>query len=340
MATIRKRGDKWQVQVRRQGHPLLTRSFNQKADAVAWARQTETKLDKDGLVADPSAIKRLTISDLVKRYLEEVVPRKRGAAVETIILRAFLRTSLADTSLSNATAQGFARYRDERLQKVKASTVRREFAILSHCFETARKEWSLPIPVNPLRAVTLPRNPLPRDRRLNQDDPDKLDVALGKTRVWWLGPLVTLAVETGMRRGELVSMRWCDVDLIARTVYLPMTKNGLPRTVPLTPKAIETLEAIRPMPMRPRETPKTADRVFPVTTNAVRLAWGRLRERAGLSDLHLHDLRHEAVSRFFEYGLTVPEVALISGHRDPRMLSRYTHLKAESVAEKLAGVAG
>jgi integrase len=76
--------------------------------------------------------------------------------------------------------------------------------------------------------------------------------------------------------------------------------------------------------------------VFPVTPHAVRLAWERLRRRAGLEDLRLHDLRHEAVSRFFECRLTVPGVALISGHRDPRMLSRYTHLKPEKVAEKLA----
>ena len=77
-----------------------------------------------------------------------------------------------------------------------------------------------------------------------------------------------------------------------------------------------------------------------MTANAVRLAWERLRVRAGLPDLRLHDLRHEAVSRFFEYGLSVLEVALISGHRDPRMLSRYTHLRPENVAEKLARIAG
>ncbi|ALK10322.1 tyrosine-type recombinase/integrase [Blastochloris viridis] len=283
MATIRKRGDKWQVQVRRQGHAPITRSFLQKADAVAWARQTETKLDRDGLVVDTSMLKRMTKSDLVERYLTEVVPRKRGAAVERIILRAFLRSPLAKTSLSAVTAQDFANFRDERLQKVKASTLRREFGILSHCFEMARKEWSIPLPANPLSTVKLPKNPLPRDRRLDQDDPAKLGAALGKTRVWWLEPLVTLAVETGMRRGELVSIRWCDVDLVARTVHLPMSKNGLPRTVPLTPKAIETLEAIRPVPMPPRETPTTSDRVFPVTTNAVRLAWGMRMVASGIA---------------------------------------------------------
>jgi integrase len=110
-----------------------------------------------------------------------------------------------------------------------------------------------------------------------------------------------------------------------------MTKNGHPRTIPLTPKAVEILASLE----------EKDERVFPVTPNAVRLAWERLRKRAGLQDLRLHDLRHEAVSRFFEYGLTVPEVALISGHRDPRMLSRYTHLRPEKVTEKLAkAVAG
>jgi integrase len=129
-----------------------------------------------------------------------------------------------------------------------------------------------------------------------------------------------------MRRGELLSIRWKDVDMSAPTIRILRTKNGHPRTIPLTPKAVEILASMA----------RTEERVFPVTPNAVRLAWERLRRRAGLEDLRLHDLRHEAVSRFFEYGLTVPEVALISGHRDPRMLSRYTHLRPEKVAEKLA----
>lgn len=145
---------------------------------------------------------------------------------------------------------------------------------------------------------------------------------------WYLRPLIALAIETGMRRGELLSIRWQDVDQIAGTIRILKTKDDHPRTIPLTPKAVEILTSLE----------RKDARVFPVTTNAVRRAWGRLRRRAGLEDLRLHDLRHEAVSRFFEYGLTVPEVALISGHRGPRMLSRYTHLRPEKIAEKLAKV--
>ena len=134
-----------------------------------------------------------------------------------------------------------------------------------------------------------------------------------------------MAVETGMRRSELLAMRWDDVDVGARTVLLRSTKNGHPRTVPLSPRALEII----------RDTPRFGKIVFGVSANAVRLAWERLKRRAGVTDLRFHDLRHEAVSRFFENGLNMPEVAAISGHKDPRMLMRYTHPKAEAIALKL-----
>jgi integrase len=178
---------------------------------------------------------------------------------------------------------------------------------------------------NPVQQIAVPEAQKPRERRL-EDNESNILASAALASAWYLRPLIALAIETGMRRGELLSIRWKDVDQTARTIRILKTKNGHPRTIPLTPKAIEVLSSLE----------RKDERVFPVTPNAVRLAWERLRRRAGLEDLRLHDLRHEAVSRFFEYGLTVPEVALISGHRDPRMLSRYTHLRPEKVAENLA----
>jgi integrase len=196
--------------------------------------------------------------------------------------------------------------------------------------DTVRLRKGIPIAANPVRLIGLPGAQRPRDRRMNGGDAEVIASALASSKVWYLHPFLTLAIETGMRRGELLSIRWQDVDQSAHTVRILKTKNGHPRTIPLTPKALKVLSSLE----------RRQERVFPVTANAVRLAWERLRRRAGLKDLRLHDLRHEAVSRFFEYGLTVPEVALISGHRDPRMLSRYTHLRPENVAEKLARIAG
>jgi integrase len=128
-----------------------------------------------------------------------------------------------------------------------------------------------------------------------------------------------------MRRGELLAMRWSDVDLRGRKVKVTRTKNGHPRSVPLTVKATETFTSIE----------EKGDCVFPITANAARLAWERLKRRAGVTNLRFHDLRHEAISRFFEKGLNVPEVALISGHRDVRMLLRYTHPMNEGILRKL-----
>jgi integrase len=116
------------------------------------------------------------------------------------------------------------------------------------------------------------------------------------------------------------------VDLHSRLLHIPQTKNGSARTIPLTERAVELLKH--------RQT-TGGDAPFSLTPNAVRLAWDRLTERAGIEDLHFHDLRHEAISRFFERGLSVPEVALISGHKDYRMLSRYTHLRAADLIIKL-----
>ena len=138
-----------------------------------------------------------------------------------------------------------------------------------------------------------------------------------------------------MRRGEVLGLCWSHIDLEARTARLDITKNGDRRIVPLSPDALQVLsDRLDQM----GGAPISEDTVFPISTNALRLAWERAKKRAGITGLRFHDLRHEAISRFFEMGLSVPEVALISGHKDVRMLFRYTHLKPENIAKKLNGM--
>lgn len=141
--------------------------------------------------------------------------------------------------------------------------------------------------------------------------------------------LVQFALETGMRRGEILRVRWRDVSLEKRTLHIPLTKNGYARTIPISSGAVGVLRTLS------NTRSLTDDRLIPITENAAKMAWKRLMKRARLEDLRFHDLRHEAISRFFEKGLNVPEVALISGHRDLRMLFRYTHPRAEDIAAKL-----
>jgi integrase len=325
MATIRRRGSTWQVQIRRHGHAPLSRTFRLKAHAELWARQKETQLDVSELPVDARVLRSHTLADLLERYAANIVPRKRSADRERYMLRAVLRHPMARLSLHRLTPAEVAKYRDDRLAVVSGDTVRRELAIVRHCLEVARHEWGFVLPSNPVRQVKLPRPSKPRERRATTTELELLLSACEATSSRWLPALIQLAVETGMRRSELLAIRWDDVDLGAHTVLLRSTKNGHPRTVPLSPRALEIL----------KDTPRSGEMVFGVSANALRLSWERLRRRAGVSGLRFHDLRHEAVSRFFEKGLNMPEVAAISGHRDPRMLMRYTHPKAEVIAAKL-----
>lgn len=328
MATVRKRGGKWQVQVRRKGLPNLSRTFGVKSDALLWARHTETEADRRGLPSDPRALERLTVADVLSRYSETVLPQKRGCENERIIIGAFLRSRIGVTRLSDVSPDQFANYRDQRLKVVKAATINRELGIVQHAFEIARREWNIPLQDNPVRAIRKPPNGRPRDRRLNLGEWDRLIEAGERSRNALFVPLVRFAVETGMRRSELLNARWDNLKSDIQTLHIPLTKNGHARTIPLTDRAVGILNEVRAMR-------RNEENIFPLSTEAVKLAWVRLTKRAGLDDLHFHDLRHEAISRFFEHGLTLPEVALISGHKDPRMLFRYTHLRAENVAKKL-----
>lgn len=328
MATIRKRGSSWQVQIRRQGFPPLVKTFSSHADAIAWARDKERAIDRAELTPNHRDLRQITVRDLLWRYEREITAKKRGADREQFKLRLLRSHSLATASLDKITGAMVASYRDDRLRVVTSGTVRRELAILQHCFEVARREWDIAIAMNPVRQITLPPLAMPRQRRLEPGEIDRFWQAADRARAVWVKPFLILAIETGMRRGELLSIHWSDIDLATRLTRINNTKNGYERVIPLTSLAVETLASM----------PRPTDRVFPLAPGAIRQAWDRLIKRAGIKNLRLHDLRHEAVSRFFEYGLTVPEVALISGHRDPKMLSRYTHLRPEKVAEKLAKI--
>ncbi len=325
MATIRKRGSKWQVQIRRQGFPTVSKTFLRKTDAAEWARHWEFKADRNDLPTNTKALRHISLGELVRRYRDEVVIAKRGGAVETIVLNAFLRDPLCSKKLSVVSAADFATYRDKRLTKVAPKTLARQLAPLSNMFNIARREWGLPLGENPLSNLRIRAKDNRRDRRLRHGELDMLHAANKQTRNPLILPIVLFALETAMRRGEILAMTWSEVDLEKRSVVIREPKNGHPRSIPLTMRARDILTTLG----------SHGPKVFPITPVALRLAWDRLVARSGLVGLHFHDLRHEAISRLFERGLTVPEVCMISGHRDIRMLLRYAHGDLYQLTAKL-----
>ena len=333
MATVRRRNGKWQVQVRRQNLPALSKTFILKSDAESWGRQQEVNFDRNIL---PTAKENLVFEDLLRRYLDEVTVKKRGARVEKARIMAILRHPISQLCLDKLTPEMVASYRNQRLNQVQPASVRRELTILSHVMETAKSEWGVKSLENPFKAVKRPPDSRPRDRRLVTDEYAQLSDGLASCRNPLVKAVFLFALATGMRRGEILDLCWSHINWTARTAQLDMTKNGEKRIVPLSPAALIVLQDLLPVGCDPNKT--TEERIFPISANGFRLAWERAKKRAGISDLRFHDMRHEAVSRFFEMGLNVPEVRLISGHKDVRMLFRYVNLKAENVAMKLSTI--
>lgn len=339
MATIVARGAKWQAKVRRDGYPSMSRTFSKYADAEAWARQQETEMDR-GAWRDRTSADSTTLYALLDRYKKDVVPTKRGADVEALRIKTLMRDEVTRYKLSALSPLVLADWRDRRLAAGCAgATVRRELDILSAVFNWARRELMIAVE-NPVAGIRRPPPSKARDRRLEGDEDARLFAALedgpgvradGKryrhgTRNPWIRPIVELALETAMRRGELLSLLWANVDLQRRTAHLVDTKNGESRTVPLSTRAAAILSGL----------PRSIDgRVFPVTTNALKLAFERAVTRAGIGDFRFHDLRHEATSRLAERLPNLIELASVTGHKDVRMLKRYYHPRAEDLAKKL-----
>jgi integrase len=361
MASIRLRGNKYHVQIRRRGLPSLTRSFLTKRDAEAWARQKEVEADRGELGPDRKALDGMTVGCLVKRYRDEVTVTKKGWEQETWRLNAFLRHPICRKKLSSITSADFASYRDDRLKLVKPKSLKTELSPIHNMFEVARDEWGLPIRENPLDKVKLKAVDNRRERRLRDGELELILEAASTRKNPYIIPVILFALETAMRRGEILALGWDDIDLKRSCVTIREAKNGYSRTIPLSPKAMNildnTLDIQKGMSNgiwccqkgeasglckgnyinldHYKKNHSGADLAFPITANAFRLAWQRTIKLSGIQDLHFHDLRHEAISRLFEIGLTVPEVASISGHRDARMLLRYAHAQTKVVQAKL-----
>ena len=329
MASFIKRNGRWTARVRKTGYPETTQTFPSKASALKWSQRAESDPEKFLSHQLPKDHQLMTVGDLVRKYEKEVTPTKKGRDKERYRLRILQRSQLSVVSLSELKPHHITKFREDRLKEVSAGTVLKDLGLLSAVINTGTTEWGLEnvLRTNPVSLISKPRAPRARDRRLEAGELEKL-LSAGASPNPYFRPVVLFAIETGMRRGEILSLTWENVHLGKRYVHLPDTKNGDSRDVPLSPMALELLGGL---PRNIREDQV----VFPLHFEALKSAWRRACCRAGISDLRFHDLRHEATSRFFEKGLNVMEVAAITGHKDLRMLQRYTHLRAEDLARKL-----
>lgn len=314
MASVRKRNGLWQVQVRSRKHGSTSKSFHKKSDAIAWANCQET------LMQNGRWKKRdrhdTTLRDLMETYLEKVTPMKRGAPQEARRLMRLLKDrSFMNIRLDEIEPHHFATFRDERLKDGNRAC-QYDLVLFRHAWNIARIEWGWSLKQNPISLIRMPKSNPPRERRLREGEYEKLKIAARGSRSWYLWPIIDIAIETAMRRGEILSLKWNNIDWKNRRALLPITKNGRSRWVPLGHNSLDHISELEP----------AAEAIFPITDTAFRQAWDRLRERAKIQNLTFHDLRHEALSRKFENGMSIPEVMAISGHRTASQLFRYIQI--------------
>jgi len=376
MPTIRKRGQyQWEAQVRRRGYPAQSKTFTTKAEAEAWANMIESEMSRGVWVSRIEA-EATTLYEALKRYEEEVSLSKRGAAQEISVVKAYKAVDLARRPLATIRSADIAKLRDEWLKEYKPATVLRRLAVLSHVFNIARKEWGMESLSNPIELVRKPQPNNARTRRIAASDaaicksgehePEsergaqdgELKRVAKASGSKLLPSIIWLAVETAMRRGEIVSLLWGNVDLDRRVAHLPSTKNGDARDVPLSSRAVSLLQALEVARNNAKEDTFDCDeentgRVFAIRSDAVTRAFERAVARARqiyvdecmaarlkpdgkfLTDLRFHDLRHEAISRLASI-FPMHELTKITGHKDPRMLMRYYHPRAEDLAKRMS----
>lgn len=376
MASFRKRGElQWQARISRKGFPPQVKTFNTRADAETWARLIESEMDRGVFVSRVEA-ESTSLFEALSRYEREILPGKKGALPESSVLRAWQATDLSSRTMAGVRSADIAKLRDEWLKDRKPATVLRRLAVLSHVFNIARKEWGMESLSNPVELVRKPQPNNARTRRIASVDSvvdvpceeaveprrgaqdGELERVLAASGSTLLPSIIRLAVETAMRRGEIVALRWQHVDLKRRVAHLPATKNGSERDVPLSSQAVAVLQALWDIREAAREESEGEDqvnagRVFDIRGDAVTRAFERAVSRARksyvqeckstkqrpddrfLTDLRFHDLRHEATSRLASI-FPMHELTKITGHKDPRMLMRYYHPRAEELAKRLA----
>ena len=317
----------FQVQIRRKGIKTLVKTFATRTDAKKWARTIERELDQGNCI-DYSEANRLTLGDLFKRYIHENKHKKNKSwkmyEFRTNIL---LKDTIADTNLLRLSSRYLSEFKDRKRKEVGPSTYNKYLSLISVVIETAIREWGIYLPNNPVRNAEREKEAIPRNRTLVGDEYQRLMEACGLSGNTYLQYLVQFSIETAMRKGEVLASRYEDINFANQTLTIPVTKNGEPRTIPLSGKAISILQSM----------PRRLDgKIFPITPDSLKFWWNQALRRAGITDFRYHDLRRYACSTLFERGLSVPEVQLISGHKDPRvLLNTYTKLDPAKLVKKL-----
>lgn len=344
MASITERKDdegnvSYRVRIRLKGYPLQTATFERKTDAKKWAQQTESAI-LEGRHFKTSEAKRHTLGELIDRYLRDVMPSKPKSKKDQTIQLEWWKKELGAFLLSEVTPPLLVEKRDKLARELtprevprSPATVVRYMAALSHVFTMAVKEWGW-LEDNPFRKVSKPKEGRGRVRFLADQERENLLKACKASKNSYLYLVVVLALSTGARKNEILTLRWQDIDFERRVITLHETKNGEIRVLPLVSHARDLM--IEHSKVRRIDS----ELVFPGLNGNqpidIRSAWETALEAAEIEDFRFHDLRHSAASYLAMDGASMPEIAAVLGHKTLQMVKRYAHLSEAHTAGVVA----
>lgn len=347
MATITKRQDAngkpyYTTQVRLKGYPAQTATFKRLTDAKKWAQDTESAI-REGRHFKTTEAKKHTVADLIDRYIKDVLPTKPKKASDRKQQLGWWKEKIGCYLLSDVTASLLAQYRDElssgltpRGTQRSPATVIQYMTAISPAFTLAVNEWQW-LDDSPMRKVTKPTEPRGRVRFLDDVERQRLLAACQQSTNDWLYMCVILALSTGMRQGELMNLRWPDVNLKDGFLILHETKNGERRRVPLAGPGLELLR--EHAKIRRLDTtllfPGNIDKNRPID---LRTAFRNALKTAEINDFHWHDLRHCTASYLAMNGASLAEIAEVLGHKTLSMVKRYAHLSDGHVSNVVASM--
>jgi len=271
--------------------------------------------------AHVSKEKERTFKDLMERYMTEHSKPKKKSWLRDEISLSHLLPFFGESTLWEVSPESISRYKSRRLlEGAKPATLNRELSVAKHAFNLGLKEWEW-CKENPFCKVKMERENNARDRVLGYDEEERLLDACPK----WVAEIVTFALHTGARMGEILELTWRDVDLFRRVVAIQQSKTGKPKIIPLTPTAMEVLKA------KVKVRHINTSLVFP-SKNATRISNRNLQrafyvalKKAQVEGLRFHDLRHTFASRLAMAGKDLYVIQKLLGYKEPRMVQRYAH---------------
>lgn len=332
-----KKGATYKATIRIKGYPTQTESFKRKTDAVKWANETETAIHQ-GKHFQTLEAKKHTVADLIDRYIKSELPKKPKSADLQQPQLEWWKNEIGIRTLAEVTPPLLVECKEKLSSGItykgtvrSAGTVNRYLAAMSHALTVATKEWGW-IENNPLSKVSREKEPRGRVRFLSDDERNRLLATCLKSRNKQLYLIVMLAISTGARQGELLGLKWENVNFDLKRIILVDTKNGEIRAVPLMGEAFLLLKEYSKV--RRIDT----QLVFPSTDRksikpmSIREAFERAVDAAKLDNFHFHDLRHTCASYLAMNGATLAEIAEVLGHKTLSMVKRYAHLSDQHVS--------